>query len=1311
MMATTKGESQLERIIRDLQDATTELSREFKEIREPITDDSTNLHKFFYKLEYLLQFDLKEKSTLLGNKKEYWDYFCDCLAKVKGANDGIRFVKSISELKTSLGKGRAFLRYSLVHQRLADTLQQCFMNGRVTSDWYYARSPFLKSKTSLEIVGYLYELTEVQFDLASRGFDLDTTWPLFARRVVASPGAYMWKPPSRSSSMSSLMSACLQAQDAIASPEGNNTFESLENLDEMQIELDNTELRMKELEVQAQELARENRDLSNSLQLQKEQAKFEKEANLKIVEENARLTKLITELQNQHDLCLSSQNIVQELHKCIERLNLIKDERVNENMQGEVEMFSKQYISQLEPLVQELERQKSLLSAKDVLLNKLQKKLVLSEDHCRDLLRKADVLQEENTKSLYQEKQEQKIISDKNIQVISRDENNVDNHFIESDTEEKNTVFSDTKAQEEILLQQIKSLQKSLQDNEKFLEECRFKEETHKYQEKTTAEQLKLLEEQVSQMTQSLCNQEKEKNNLIGENEHFTKTVEYMKEQITLQKLEISELADRNNKLHFENDQLSQDVKRLDHKIIELQGCKDSLEADLAKLVISEKQSQNQRDDPLVPTDENKKNLLEKNQKLHEDLQNTKEQFKNMEHIFQTLQNEYQELQKRERQANHNLSTLQAEDKHAKLLISELQQNMISLKEKIKETEEINFTFQEKGNRLVQLANEIWECAKQSRVLDKRDIAEIRLNQTNPDGAANINEKSSQNRNVKESMSSMSVAEKHVELSICEMKRLQTHILHVRDQFNQAIDDRDQSLGKLDITEKYLSEHQKLIEQLNEQIHQQNLDHVEEIAKFKDREQQLMEEQKRLRNQKTELEEEISHIKDELVYAKELGEISRLEHSETEGKLQVNNTEMATLHTQTCPLTTERENFESKVIELTNQLQQHKQQATQEQESLCADLATVQQANKNLLEQLKEFEQCTAAMTIIKNKLKNTETELKSIQEKSEVEISSTKFQMSTDILNYQEKNKILTEELENVKQELHNQIKMRLEIQNEVTLLQDFKSKCTKLLEQESMDREELKSILSKLEGDAVTLREDLERKSTELQLAKEQIQKYSEKLTSLTKEKHSNDQRMQANIDDLNRTKHYLEERLIELIRDKDALWQKSDALEFEQKVREAERWMGDTEVNQCLDCKKHFNWMNRRHHCRLCGRIFCYHCCNNYVMTKHSDKKERCCQTCYKKTQNNNPLNSGRQEENSLQTTDNKEIRGVTVTEEYKPLQDTIFDIITDEEVSQVQDGATSQAEVDSLDQCTAELHSKIGQARREMADEKRKISETA
>ncbi len=49
------------------------------------------------------------------------------------------------------------------------------------SDWYNSRSPFLKPHLSVDIINYLYELNDVQFDVASRGHDLDSDWPTFAR--------------------------------------------------------------------------------------------------------------------------------------------------------------------------------------------------------------------------------------------------------------------------------------------------------------------------------------------------------------------------------------------------------------------------------------------------------------------------------------------------------------------------------------------------------------------------------------------------------------------------------------------------------------------------------------------------------------------------------------------------------------------------------------------------------------------------------------------------------------------------------------------------------------------------------------------------------------------------------------------------------------------------------------------------------------------------------------------------------------------------------------------------------------------------
>lgn len=49
------------------------------------------------------------------------------------------------------------------------------------SDWYYARSPFLKSHVTADIINHLYELNQIQFDVAPRGYDLDADWPTFAR--------------------------------------------------------------------------------------------------------------------------------------------------------------------------------------------------------------------------------------------------------------------------------------------------------------------------------------------------------------------------------------------------------------------------------------------------------------------------------------------------------------------------------------------------------------------------------------------------------------------------------------------------------------------------------------------------------------------------------------------------------------------------------------------------------------------------------------------------------------------------------------------------------------------------------------------------------------------------------------------------------------------------------------------------------------------------------------------------------------------------------------------------------------------------
>ncbi|XP_054670585.1 FYVE and coiled-coil domain-containing protein 1 isoform X4 [Grus americana] len=861
-MAATSGESQLQRIIRDLQDAVTELSKEFKEGGEPITDDSVNLQKFSYKLEYLLQFDQKEKNTLLGTRKDYWDYFCDCLAKVKGANDGIRFVKSITELRTSLGKGRAFLRYSLVHQRLADTLQQCFMNSKVTSDWYYARSPFLNSKMSSDIVGQLYELTDVQFDLASRGYDLDAAWPAFARRTLSSLGssAYLWKPPSRSSSMSSLVSNYLQAQEFPSSPDANSSLnvEHLEGFEEMRVELDQAELRQRELQDRIHQLEMENQELQAAVSLQKEQVQVEKERSSNYSEENSRLTKMITELQKQCEVSHSTQSTVHDLQKCLQslELNAVEQQKEYSTKLEQLVTSKEDCASKLQVLNQELEASRALVAMKDLCIDELKAKLSSTEQKNLNLLAKVDAALEEKGQQV--------------------------------------TAHGDSALQ-------IRALLEKLQETEKEKAEMQRLNDEHASQLKAAREELQLKEE--------------------------------------AQK----ELESRYNRL-------TADSKEESEKLL------GSLE---------------------------------------------------------TMAKERDALQK-----------------------------ALTLKGK-------------------------------------------------------------------------------------EMAELQTQVMG--------------SLAQVGSLEKSLEE---------------------------------------ARKEKEKLEEE---------YGRKEGALKQEAQSQAE-QLRLQEGHLTKAVSEEC----------GKVRE---QLEEQKRQ----QHAAEEEIAELQAANTSLSRKLDE------------------------------------------------------------AREQLSESESTRLQKEEEVT-----------------------------------SLRELLERIQKEADEAKEKVLDYSEKLSKVAADKDSSDQKLFAELDDLTRTKQFLEERLIELIRDKDALWQKSDALEFQQKLSAEQRWQGDTEVNHCLDCQREFSWMVRRHHCRMCGRIFCYYCCNNYMVTKPGGKKERCCRACFNKPRvivdNTDDSGSSANQEGSpasLESPVSPSERAFAASEASKPPDDAAFDIITDEELCQVQESESlhneSQMEGESLGQSVTDLNS--------------------
>eukprot|EP01117_Protostelium_nocturnum_P012281 TRINITY_DN451_c1_g2_i2.p1 TRINITY_DN451_c1_g2~~TRINITY_DN451_c1_g2_i2.p1 ORF type:complete len:1716 (+),score=603.02 TRINITY_DN451_c1_g2_i2:129-5276(+) len=57
----------------------------------------------------------------------------------------------------------------------------------------------------------------------------------------------------------------------------------------------------------------------------------------------------------------------------------------------------------------------------------------------------------------------------------------------------------------------------------------------------------------------------------------------------------------------------------------------------------------------------------------------------------------------------------------------------------------------------------------------------------------------------------------------------------------------------------------------------------------------------------------------------------------------------------------------------------------------------------------------------------------------------------------------------------------------------------------------------------------------------------------------------------------------------------------------------WMPDNQVKLCYDCQAPFSALRRRHHCRLCGQIFCHKCSQNYL--KMGENLMRVCNSCFR------------------------------------------------------------------------------------------------
>ncbi|KAF1385786.1 hypothetical protein PFLUV_G00111390 [Perca fluviatilis] len=1313
----TVGESQLQRIIRDLHEAVAELAKEYRESGEPITDDSTNLHKFSYKLEYLLQFDQKEKTTFLGTKKDYWEYFTDCLAKIKGANDGIRFVKSITELKTSLGKGRAFIRYSLVHQRLADTLQQCLMNQRVTSDWYYARSPFLKPHLSVDIINHLYELNEVQFDVASRGHDLDASWPTFARRTLGSansPG-HMWKPPSRSSSINSLASTySQQAHEFPSSPDYghgllNDLNESLPACTEdLRLELDQSELKQRELLDQVQQLA----------------------------EEAAELRSVVVQLQRQLDVSLAAQEEQQGLQGDIKALQGREDalsKEVEALRTGEIAREAELQLFQ-EKLAAAEGKNIELLAKLDGVLNEKGQQAANYFDSAQkihdllDRLKEAESGKMEAVAEAEEKKRQAERLEDElrvkeaavkhgdtKVEALVKSASD-EKAKLEAKVEEQCSVLNElqgtlTVREKEAsnLQRQLQDLQISLEEKEKEVEEVKRrahqdKDEMQKnagglkesLEAKVTAlkEQLKMKDAEFTSSCNTLQQLEAKNQSLTTERDKLTTNLIELEGNVKEQANKIEDYKTQCGNLMELNKKLLTTVKRNEELKKEMAEHRTVLDAELAALRASEKQLRSQLDDTKMTVDEKEKRLREDNRKLDESLQQATMAAKLSEATSKRLEQENQSLREEQDTVKVALSRMQADLKSVHGQIGELEKNLgasrkneASIQEQLQAKEA---QLESKEKNLVELQSRLKSLEAREKELEiaKADAEATCAKQTEMiervTSEKQAMEKSQLERSTvqaKENQEVTSKLEGQLEVCMKEVSRLQAETLDLRVRLQRSEEQKLKSEAQLEVTEAQRDELRTLTEHLKAQIEALNQRHVTELMECKKKEEALVEQRDREVSAHAEVSISAAAVREELSTLKAENGRLALENSEIREGLHRANTEMAELGMTICKLGAEKEKAREHWAEDAARIEEMEKELERLEESM----AELQLENNKLREELTQKEKLPETVMELQEQL----NQMQSVMDSRREEADAAKFQMSSENMNHQVQMKSVNEQLDKMKAQLQEERKNVSSLQAKVSELEAMNEQYLQLTGEKDAHITKTETTIRESEREIQQLRDAV----TSAEEAHSAVQKVSEELKQKLNANEAASQnqglKMTAEIDDLNRTKTILEERLIELIRDKDALWQKSDALEFEQKLRAEERWwLVDKEATNCLGCQGQFSWWLRRHHCRLCGRIFCYYCSNNFVMTKHSGKKERCCRDCY--TQHSAVVERFTEAELSPSDTQPPPPGAgpqpppepapyiptprVTVSDPSNRSDDGVFDIITEEEVNGVYDSDT-------------------------------------
>uniref|UniRef100_UPI00398E8F10 FYVE and coiled-coil domain-containing protein 1-like n=1 Tax=Pristiophorus japonicus TaxID=55135 RepID=UPI00398E8F10 len=1114
---------QLLKVIKDLQSSIQELCKDYEKNQLPITDSSPALHRLCTQLEYLLQYDQKEKKTIFGSRKDYWDYFCMCLNSHKCGTDRLKFINYIPRLSTSMGKGRTFIRYCLVQQQLADSLQLCFLNQQLASDWYYARNPFLSETLRSDITEHLYSLNEITFDLPLEGVDLDTEWPL---------GKWETKPTqNKLTSLNDTEPRVLEGnhnQKRISSPINERVHQTneLKTLRSTSGGGPPTNNSFKVMYKNAYNEPAKNTEHEKpvAIRLMKECRKTNVQGMSSGALAPHGVSQSSSNLRESQEPILEifiesdgSRSVLGQLAQSEHDMQMFRDEAKNVRLVCNLEQVPNSSVQPMERgnvgahRSQEFVTTLSAGEKREIELNVETEQQSQTEKLSRDLKEKDNVIEELN--SLLKEKEkihgeesfklQQEISNLKEIQKKCEEQANRvgeledSNKFLNETVEEMDSALDGLKQamvkkdRENMLLkkEQVEKMAAAQQVHKGELEKLRFELGEH-------PKECNEMKWEADQRLKNVMEELKHKESIVAgvQSEIELATGKQLAEMEKLQS-KLQCLESLNNSLQDRHKESQQKVKDLEMSLI-------SLQSEVSRLQASEKQLLQQSGDAILSPGGKELKLREDHRNLEENLRKVQRQNDLANQKLERCQLERDELTPGRTMCSDSPATLKQEYQQAQVKISDLSQQLAKYKAQEltskSPVDENTNTVAKKGQDLKVLKDKLEEITQKLETSNaEKSETERKLEET----VAQLHTLTAkQSPTELKDQYEIPAEEAKTKLATsegdqAEMAKLQTEDAELQCRLQEVSEENESTQKKLMSVLSALEESTREVARVMKQMEELENRCGPEVQRMKEKVETIEAERETLEQQKKDLKKKVSTLDEDLLQLKESAAKLELGNAKAQAKMERAQAEVEQLHAQMVQLTSEKVALEQNVVRM-GQWQWgdeacELESAREETEGARGQLSTLTKENEEL------------------------QAELQAAWER----VSSLQQLMARASSDFEEGMARKTVERERLTEALNEDLLTnRKDVQHKV---EELKAKDAELL-----------TLVESL-AQAKRVEEDL----------KETLKKAREDARSKAEE-------FQCEVQDLRETVRSLKERTVELLREKDVLWQKSDKLEFNQR-----------------------------------------------------------------------------------------------------------------------------------------------------------------